>query len=138
MPTIGPATDLLAVTLLLGVRRLLAVVTVRCRARCFFLFALGGTRPLIMPHVYSVLQTNFGRTFDLKPDQGAGGRFFRRREARSQKTVRNSGADLAGCCRQWLSYDAVADLTADRRSSIRSRSTSQYLRAESSSLSGGS
>jgi len=33
-------------------------------------------------------------------------------------------------------YDAVADLMLARRSSIRSRSTSQYLRAEISSLSG--
>jgi len=50
--------------------------------------------------------------------------------------ARNSGADLAGCCRRWMSYDAVADLMAARRSSIRSCSTSQYLSAESSSLSG--
>jgi len=38
-----------------------------------------------------------------------------------------------------LHYDAaVADLMVARRSSIKSRSTSQYLSAESKSLSGGS
>ena len=61
MPTIGQQTDLFAVTLLLDARRALPVVTARCRTRCFFVFALEGTRPLIVPHVQSVLQTNFSR-----------------------------------------------------------------------------
>ena len=69
-----------------------------------------------------------------------------------QAPARNSGADLADdaevkrlttphskrSCGVNAYEAAVADLMVARRSSIRSRSTSQYLSAESRSLSGGS
>jgi hypothetical protein len=74
------------------------------------------------------------------------------RRERSQAPARNSGADLAddaevkrlttsalqSSCGVDAYEAAAADLMVARRSSIRSRSTSQYLSAESRSLSGGS
>ena len=69
IPTIGQRTDLPAVTLLLDARRAPAVVTARRRTRCSFVFALGRTRPLIIPHVDTVLQANFSRrNIRLEPE----------------------------------------------------------------------
>jgi hypothetical protein len=81
--------------LLLDARRALAAVTARRRTRCFFVFTLGGTRPLKVPNVHSVYrQISVERTFVLKPTRVLAGRFSSRCEARSQTGAPNPGADL--------------------------------------------
>ena len=95
IPTIGQRPHLPPVNLLLGARRALEVVTARRRIRCFFAFALGGTCPVIVAHINSVLQTKFGPTnIHSNENRDVGGRFYGRWKARSQAPARNPGADL--------------------------------------------